>query len=384
MPRKQPQRRNPAKTIVAGVKPDEVTRGRLAAIVEFSEDAIVSKDLNGVITSWNNGAERLFGYKAAEAIGRPVMMLIPPDRINEEPGILDRIRRGERIDHYETVRVRKDGTKLDISLTVSPILDAHGHIIGASKTARDITDRKRMEAELKAWNEKLESRVQEQKIQLLEEARERKRLEAEIASAVEAERLRLGQELHDGLAQELTGLGMMLDVLEQKLEKTSPARARELHKLRSTLATSIEKTRTLAKGFYPMEIERHGLLIALQEIAAGTQRLSGITCTVEADNHADAWLKDPRAIQLFRIAQEGVHNAVKHSQARHITIRLMTRLEERCLVVQDDGIGLHSNGGQNGGLGLRIMQYRARMIGGTCELTNARGRGAILTCTVPD
>jgi len=370
--------------MVGDLESSEVTRGRLAAIVESSDDAIVSKDLNGVITSWNAGAERLFGYQACEVIGRPVAILIPPERINEEPGILDRIRRGERIDHYETVRVRKDGTRLDVSLTVSPILDAHGHVIGASKTARDITDRKRMEAELKAWNEQLESRVRQQKIQLQEEAKERKRLEAEIANAVEAERLRLGQELHDGLAQELTAFGMMLDVLEQKLVRTSRTRARELHKLRATLSSTIDKARTLAKGFYPVEIERHGLLVALQEIAAGAECLSGIRCTVEADDHAIAWLKDTRAIQLFRIAQEGIHNAVKHSKATHIVVRLAARPGERSLTVQDDGIGLGSNGHRSGGLGLRIMQYRARMIGGTCELKNAPSGGVVLTCSVPD
>jgi PAS domain S-box-containing protein len=121
----------------------------LASIVESSEDAIVSKDLNGTITSWNAAAQRLFGYTPEEAIGRPVQMLIPLDRQEEEPRILERIRRGERIDHYETIRRRKDGGLLDISLTVSPIKDATGRIIGASKIARDITDRKRDEERIR-------------------------------------------------------------------------------------------------------------------------------------------------------------------------------------------------------------------------------------------
>src|SRR5712672_1620564 len=101
-------------------------QARLAAIVESSDAGIIGKDLDGVITSWNRGAARLFGYSAEEAIGRPVTMLMPPDRVNEEPAILERIRRGEKIDHYETVRRRKDGTLLDISLTVSPVFDGHG------------------------------------------------------------------------------------------------------------------------------------------------------------------------------------------------------------------------------------------------------------------
>ena len=116
---------------------------QLASIVESSDDAIVSKDLSGTIMSWNRGAERLFGYTAEEAIGQPVTMLIPEDRIEEEPDILQRIRRGQRIDHYETVRRRKDGSLANISLTVSPVKDAHGRIVGASKIARDISERKR-------------------------------------------------------------------------------------------------------------------------------------------------------------------------------------------------------------------------------------------------
>jgi len=116
-----------------------------AAIVASSDDAIVSKDLNGVIASWNRGAERIFGYTAQEAIGQPITMLIPPDHAEDEPMILNRIRKGETVDHYETLRQRKDGTLLDISLTVSPIRDPNGRIIGASKIARDITARKRAE-----------------------------------------------------------------------------------------------------------------------------------------------------------------------------------------------------------------------------------------------
>ncbi|MGC2058477.1 MAG: PAS domain S-box protein, partial [Candidatus Sulfotelmatobacter sp.] len=124
----------------------EQARGWLAAIVESSEDAIISKDLQGTITAWNRGAEKVFGYSTSEAIGKPMLMLIPPERANEESDILDRIRRGESVKHFETVRVRKDGTRVDISEAISPIRDASGAIVGASKIARDITQRKQAEA----------------------------------------------------------------------------------------------------------------------------------------------------------------------------------------------------------------------------------------------
>jgi PAS domain S-box-containing protein len=129
---------------------DEEVRARLAAIVESSQDAIISKTLDGVIRTWNTGAERIFGYRAEEAVGRPITLIIPADRLDEEREILGRISRGEPIEHFETVRVAKDGRQLDISLTVSPIRDAEGRVIGASKVARDVTERKRVEAALRA------------------------------------------------------------------------------------------------------------------------------------------------------------------------------------------------------------------------------------------
>jgi PAS domain S-box-containing protein len=134
-------------------------RARLAAIVEASDDAIVAKDLNGIITNWNRGAERLFGYTAKEAVGQPVTMLVPPERVDEEPFILERIRRGEAVNHNETVRRRKDGTRVDVSLTVSPIRNHLGHIIGASKIARDISEHKQQEQELQQAHEFAEAIV---------------------------------------------------------------------------------------------------------------------------------------------------------------------------------------------------------------------------------
>src|SRR5262249_42362788 len=134
----------------------EEAQARLAAIVESSDDAIVSKTLDGVITSWNAGAERLFGYTAAEAVGQPITLIIPPERHGEEPAILERLRRGGRVDHFETMRVAKDGRRLDISLTISPVRDGQGRVIGASKIARDITERKRAEQQQRRLQEELE------------------------------------------------------------------------------------------------------------------------------------------------------------------------------------------------------------------------------------
>jgi PAS domain S-box-containing protein len=139
-----------SRTVALTIEHDQASRAkaRLAAVVESSHDAIISKDLNGVIKSWNTGAEQIFGYTAEEAVGKPVTMLMPPDRVAEETRILQTIRRGERVETYETVRITKDGRRIDVSLSISPVRDASGCIIGASKISRDITARKRAEQRL--------------------------------------------------------------------------------------------------------------------------------------------------------------------------------------------------------------------------------------------
>jgi PAS domain S-box-containing protein len=163
----------------------EITAHRLAAIVASSDDAIIGKDLNSIITSWNFGAERIFGYTADEMIGTSIMRLIPSDRQDEEQEILAHIRRGERFDHFETIRLGKDGRQLNLSITVSPIKDSAGHVVGASKVARDITERKKAEAALKKATEEAEAATRE-RLFLLDSEREA-RSQAERASRIKDE-----------------------------------------------------------------------------------------------------------------------------------------------------------------------------------------------------
>ena len=150
----------------SGAEDLAVVAARLAAIVESSEDAIVGKDLRGIVTSWNTGAEQIFGYTAAEMIGQPFARVIPAEREDEETEILAKIARGERVGHFETIRIGKDGRKIDLSVTVSPIRDATGRVVGASKVARDITGRKRTESLIPKLTAELEHRVAERTSQL--------------------------------------------------------------------------------------------------------------------------------------------------------------------------------------------------------------------------
>src|SRR5690606_34047237 len=140
-------------------KREDMDAYRLAAIVESSQDAIISKDLTGIIMSWNRSAERLFGYRAEEVIGKPIGTIIPPGREEEGLELLTRLRRGERIEHFETIRLRKDGSLIDVSLAISPIRDASGRIIGASKIARDITERRRAEEHYRMLMREMNHRI---------------------------------------------------------------------------------------------------------------------------------------------------------------------------------------------------------------------------------
>jgi PAS domain S-box-containing protein len=369
-------------------KQAEQALAHLAAIVRSSDDAIIGRDLDGIITSWNAGAERLYGYTAKEVIGKPVSLLHPPDHGDEERRILAALRRGETTEHYETVRIAKDGRRIDVSLTISPIRSADGAIIGSSKIARDITERKRERAELDAWRHELELRVEERTVelavahkQLQAQIEERKRLEAEIARAIESEQLRLGQELHDGLGQQLAGMSYMMGALKVKLDRASEPNAREVQRIEKLLLQSVEQVRNLAKGFYPVELERRGLFFALREVAHTTEQSFGVRCTVRVNESGGIEPKGPPAIQLFRIAQEAVYNAIKHAKAKQITIRLATTDGQTSLVVQDDGVGLPPTINETKGMGLRIMDYRAKMIGAQFDLRTGANGGTIVTCS---
>ena len=141
-------------TDIETLKQAEMAAVRLAAIVESSTDAVIGKDLNGIVTSWNDAAERMFGYSRGEVVGRSITLIIPANHHEDEERFLSKIKRGERIEHFETERLRKDGSTIAISLTVSPIKDSHGHVVGASKVARDITERKHVERALQESEER--------------------------------------------------------------------------------------------------------------------------------------------------------------------------------------------------------------------------------------
>src|SRR5262245_33197605 len=267
---------------------EEATR-RLAAIVECSDDAILRKTLDGIIVSWNAGAERLYGYTPKEAVGRRVTMLCPPERVDEALHHLEQIRQGIPVEHFETTRMRKDGERVEVSLSLSPIKDAKGDVIGASAIARDVTDRMRLQREV-----------------------------LEIAAL---EQRRIGQDLHDGTGQELTGLAMMAERLAGELAAKQLPESKTAANIVDGLEEALSHVRALSKGLVPVEVDSEGLMIALSELASRTSDLHGVQCTFECDEPV-CILDNQTAMHLYRLSQEAVNNAIKHARGQNILISL--------------------------------------------------------------
>ena len=250
--------------------------GLLASIVDSSDDAIVSKTLEGVITSWNPGAERLFGYTAKEAIGQHISMIIPIDRRDEETKILAQLSQGERIDHFETVRLRKDGTAIDISVTISPVKDAAGRVVGASKVGRDISKRKQTEARIQELHEDLELRVSERTAELEGKTRELLKqtdvvrdLSGRLLQIQDEERRRIARELHDSAGQLLAAINMNISKVAREREKLSTGAGRSVEEAADLVQQALVEIRTMSHLLHPPLLDELGLESAIRGFIEG-------------------------------------------------------------------------------------------------------------------
>jgi two-component system, LuxR family, sensor kinase FixL len=325
------------------------TAERLRAILETAVEGIITIDERGIIESLNPAAQRLFGYAAIELIGKNVKVLMPSPYRQEHDGYLaNYLRTGHaRIIGIgrEVVGQRKDGTVFPMDLAVSEVKLQDRRLF--TGFVRDIT--------------------------------ERKRLEQEILEISNREQRRIGQDLHDGLGQELTGIQLMAEVLEHDLAKKSKRDAAQASKIAEHVRRTISHTRMLARGLSPVEVEANGLMSALDELAKSASALLRIDCRFHCPR--PVLVKDnAAATHLYRIAQEALNNAVKHGRATHVRIELLIRGKLRRLSVQDNGAGFKKAKAGHSGMGLRIMKYRADVIGGTLALLPVEGGGTAVTC----
>jgi PAS domain S-box-containing protein len=404
----------------------EEARLQLAAIVESSDDAIVSKDLNGIITSWNQGAQRLFGYTAEETIGKPVTILIPPERIDEEPGILERIRRGKRIDHYETVRQRKDGSLIEISLTVSPIKDATGTIIGASKIARDITARKQVEAalreardELAKANQELEKRVNERTAELeqanaalLREMEEQRRLEEQLRHAQKMEGIGT---LAGGIAHDFNNILNIIKGYASLIER-HPAADEKISESVGVIDESIERGASVVRQLLTLarKTESHLASADVNDIVSALANLlkqtfpKTIDISVELRPKLPAVMADPNQISQALLnlcvnARDAMSNGGK--------LKLRTKVVNGgqvqntkaqgtwyiCIEVADTGTGIDENirnrvfepffttkgVGEGTGLGLAMVYGIVKNHNGLVDVESESKHGTIFRLYIP-
>jgi PAS domain S-box-containing protein len=362
----------------------------LAAIVESTDDAIISKDLNGVITSWNPGAEKLYGYKAEEMIGQPVNILIPIERPDEEPAILAKLRRGERIDHYETVRVAKDGRPINVSLTVSPIKNAAGKVIGASKIARDVSEQKRAQKEME---------------RIL--ARERAaREEAEVANRAKDEFLAvLSHELRTPLTAMLGWLSILrAHRVDQKTTEHAIETIERNAKAQAQLIEDLVDVSRIVGGKLNLELRPIDLLPVINaaiEVVRPAAEAKTISIEINYNSSVGPVSGDPDRLQ--QVIWNLLSNAVKFTpKGGSIQVEFGQTESSAELVIRDTGIGIPPqflphvferfrqaesalNRSHRGmGLGLAIVRHLVELHGGTVTAASeGENQGSTFILTFP-
>ena len=373
----------------------------LASIVASSDDAIVSKNLDGIITSWNKSAERIFGYSAEEAVGRHITLIIPPDRYHEEDEIISRIRRGEPIDHFETVRMRKDGTLLDVSLTISPVRNAAGKVIGASKVARDITERKQTVLFLRESEEKYRELAQRLELEVASRTREIEERNSDIIrqsellrdlsrrllQAQDEERRRIARELHDSAGQTLTVLGMTIALIG----KSAPKRAdlhQQLRDAEQLVQQLHQEIRTMSYLLHPPLLDEAGLRAALTWYVEGLRSRSGLQMTLEIDEGFERLPRDMELV-VFRLVQESLTNIHRHSGSKTAAIRIFRDAGSVMLEIRDQGKGMSQQKlteiqSRGSGVGIRGMRERVRQFQGDLQIDSSdAGTRVLVTIPMP-
>jgi PAS domain S-box-containing protein len=364
-------------------KPQETNAGAgdvaalLAAIVDSSDDAIVSKTLDGIITSWNPAAEKMFGYEAAEAIGQSIRLIIPPELQAEEDYVLSQLRQGEKIDHFETTRQTKDGRRLNISLTISPVRNAEGVVIGASKIARDITAKKQMEREREAALERLSEALAGR----------------DEFIAIAAHELR----------NPLNVLMLLWQLMDRTQSHSSASRESLIERSRSQLArlsSLVDRLLDVARirsGTFDLYLENFELGSLIRQVANRFELES-------PDNHISVQL-EPHIegtwdrLRLDQVMTNLVSNAVKFGLEKSVLITASVNDDHVIITVRDEGIGISSEDfarifkrferanvrshNEGLGMGLWITQQIVQAHGGVVMVQSELGKGSTFTVRLP-
>jgi two-component system, chemotaxis family, CheB/CheR fusion protein len=362
---------------------------RYRLLVDGARDhAIFLLSPSNDIVYWSAGAERVFGWSAEEAIGQSgELVFTPEDRAieQEEKEIETALQDGCASDRRW--HLRKDGSRIWVDGVMHRLDDEQtGALRGFAKIARDATKERLAEEELKKAHSELEDRVKERTTALVatnselhKEMRRRQMLEREILKITERERARIGQDLHDGLCQELTATAFLLKSKAKTMAREVPECAKALQEAAETVNENAGRARDLARGLHPFELGSGGLLVALRELV--TRANERTPCRGEFPRSLRV-SDEGVALNLYRVAQEAVNNALKHARASEVIIGLREENDELVLTVKDDGTGIRSLR-KNKRMGIHMMKYRADVSGGKLEIESRRGRGTTVTCRVP-
>ena len=326
-------------------------RNVVSAILHTVGALVVVLDPEGSIIRFNRACERTTGYSFAEVAGQKIWdLLMVPDEVDRFKSVLQQPRSDQFPSDYEGYLVKRDGARRLIAWSSTVLPGNGGTPTYFIATGIDITERKHLEKTI------LEISAREQR--------------------------RIGQDLHDGLGQHLTGIAFMSKVQEQKLMEKGMPEAGDAAKIVNLVNEAINKTRELARGLLPVVSDAQGLMSALRQWAAEVEDLFAVSCRFQCFTpvliHDDAV-----ATHLYYVAREAVNNAIKHGHARQIVIRLAADQRQGALTIQDDGDGISSTVPGNKGMGLHLMNYRARMVGGSLEVQRVPTGGTIVTCLFP-
>lgn len=336
----------------------EHSRFRHTALVESSEDAIITKDLNGIIVSWNQAAERIYGYAEAEAVEQPSTILVPPELQDEENRVLERLRAGEHIQHFETVRVTKAGKRVAMSLSVSPIKDLSGQIIGFCSIGRDITERKLAEAALAKVSGKL-IEVQEQ------------------------ERTRIARDLHDDINQRLAMLTVEIDRLAQDPPASSAEMSHRLTEVTEQVSEVSMGVQSISHELHSPQLEYLGVVPAIRSFCRNFAARRTLEIDFAHDDKIPATVPYEVSLCLFRVAQEALNNAARHSKVRRFEVSLACVADELHLMVLDRGAGFDMTAMNKEGLGLISMRERVRLVGGAITIESKPMGGTSVQVRIP-
>ncbi|WP_009958931.1 PAS domain S-box protein [Verrucomicrobium spinosum] len=330
-----------------------LSEDRNRAIVETAVNAIITINERGVIESVNSATVRMFGYVTEEMIGRNVSMLMPSPYREQHDGYLGNyLRTGERKIigiGRETLAQRKDGTIFPMDLSVGEVKLPRGRIFAG--IIRDITDRKELEQQILGISEEAQHRI--------------------------------GQDLHDDLCQQLAAIGCLAKVVLQRLESTRNGESANVAEIVKLISQANTRAREMSRGLVPVVLDSEGLMAALNELVAGTERIFRVSCRFRCDPPVHLY-ENKTATQLYRIAQEAVGNAIKHSHATRVEIQLTQQGGMLQLTIRDNGIGIPDHSPRKGtGMGLYTMGHRAKMLGGELHVGPDVYGGTVVQCDVP-